>query len=114
MIKIPIETGGGSYMVERVNIEGVMLSIRLLWNWRDGNWFADFETVNGKRCGIRLVPNSRLLKSRNEVLENGDLAIFKREKTCKELLNHDNLGKAYVLHYLTKADVAVFEKAGML
>lgn len=114
MIKIPIETNGGSYLVERVNIEGVMLSIRLLWNWRDGSWFADFETVNGKRCGIRLVPNSRLLKSRNGVLENGDLAIFKREKTCKNPLGHDNLGMAYVLHYLTKQDITVFEKAGML
>ena len=67
-----------------------------------------------KRCGIRLVPNSRLLRSHNNVLENGELAIFKREKTCAEPLNHDNLGKAYILHYLTKDDVNVFIEAGML
>ena len=47
-------------------------------------------------------------------LENGELAIFKREKTCAEPLNHDNLGKAYILHYLTKDDVNVFIEAGML
>lgn len=114
MIKIPVNTNNGSYLVEKVNIEGTMLNIRLLWNWRDGFWYGDFETVNGKRCGIRLVPNSRLLRSHNNVLENGELAIFKREKTCVEPLNHDNLGKAYILHYLTKADVNVFIEAGML
>lgn len=114
MIKIPIATNGGSYLVEKVNIEGTMLSIRLLWNWRDGNWFADFETVNGKRSGIRLVTNSRLLKTHNGVLANGDLVIFKREKSCTEPLGHDNLGTAYILHYVNAEDIAVFESAGMI
>jgi len=114
VIKIPLATNGGSYLVEKVNIQGTMLSIRLLWNWRDGHWFADFETVNGKRAGIRLVKNSLLLKTHNNLLENGDLVIFKREKTCTEPLGHDNLGTAYVLHFLTTEDIATFKEAGML
>lgn len=111
MVEIPIDTNGVAYMTESVNVGGVSLSIRLLWNGRDSRWYADFESVDGKNDGIALVVNTPLLAHKNRCLVDGDLVIVQSVTGIKATLGFDNLGKEFSLVYLTKAEVADFVDA---
>jgi len=114
MYRIPTETGGGAYLAESVNLGGVSLSIRLLWNDRDGHWFADFESVNGKNCGIRLVPGSLLLASSNRVVPDGDLAVLRVVSDGSDALGFGNLGTEWALFYVDSGDAEILAGYGAL
>lgn len=114
MYMIPTETGGGAYLAESVNLDGVSLSIRLLWNDRDGHWFADFESVNGKNCGVRLVPGSLLLSSANRAIPNGDLAVLRVVSDGADALGFDNLGTEWALFYVDSGDAETLAEYGAL
>lgn len=100
MMEIPINKDGGAWRTLSVNLSGVSLSIRLLWNSRDGHWFADFESVDGQNNGIRLVTNTPLLAYRNRCLNGGDLVVLKKTLDCKDPLGFDNMGSDYTLNYI--------------
>lgn len=100
MMEIPINKDGGAWRTLSVNLSGVSLSIRLLWNSRDGHWFADFESVDGKNNGIRLVTNTPLLAYRNRCLKGGDLVVLKKTLDCKDPLGFGNMGSDYTLNYI--------------
>ncbi|SHL04665.1 hypothetical protein [Fibrobacter sp. UWH4] len=111
MVEIPIETNGVAYMTESVNVGGVSLSIRLLWNGRDSRWYADLESVDGKNDGVAFMVNTPLLSSKNKCLVDGDLVIVQSVTGVKATLGFDNLGKEFSLIYLTKAEVDEFVEA---
>ncbi len=111
MVEIPIDTNGVAYMTESVNVGGVSLSIRLLWNSRDQQWFADFESVDGKNNGIRLVVNTPLLAYKNRCLKEGDLVVIQSITGASAELGFKNLGKEFSMLYLTKAEVKQFTEA---
>jgi hypothetical protein len=104
MLEIPINKDGGAWRTLSVNLSGVSLSIRLLWNSRDGHWFADFESVDGKNNGIRLVTNTPLLAYKNRCLKGGDLVVLKKTLDCKDPLGFDNLGSDYTLNYIENVE----------
>lgn len=110
MIEIPINSNGGAWRTLSVNISGVSLSIRLLWNNRDGHWFADLESVDGKNNGIRLVTNTPLLAHRNQCLKGGDLVVLKKEISLKKPLGFDNLGDGYALYYIEDSETEYLYK----
>lgn len=104
MIEIPLNKDAGAWRTLSVNISGVSLAIRLLWNSRDGHWFADFESVDGKNNGIRLVVNTPLLHHKNRCLKGGDIVVLKKTLSCDDPLGFDNLGGDYTLNYLDDAE----------
>lgn len=104
MIEIPINKDGGAWRTLSVNISGVSLSIRLLWNNRDSAWYADLESVDGKNNGIKLVTNTPLLNSKNRCLDGGDLVILKRVLDCNDPLGFENLGSDYTLNYVDEKE----------
>lgn len=104
MIEIPLKKEGGAWRTLSVNLSGVSLSIRLLWNSRDGHWFADFESVDGKNSGIRIVTNTPLLSYKNRCLKGGDLVVLKKTLDCKEPLGFNNLGGDYTLNYIDESE----------
>lgn len=108
MVEIPIETNGVAYMTESVNVGGVSLSIRLLWNNRDSRWYADFESADGKNNGVAFVVNTPLLGAKNKCLVDGDLVIVQSVTGVKSTLGFDNLGREFSLVYLTKSEVEEF------
>ena len=114
MVAIPTTTGGGNPVTLSCNVGGVSLSDRLLWNGRDGPWFADFESSEGRNYGIRLVPLSPLLGVANGCLPGGDLVLLPEQSApfAPESVTFDNLGTAFRLHYVDSDDVAVFKAAG--
>lgn len=111
MVEIPIDTNGVAYMTESVNVGGVSLSIRLLWNSRDRHWYADFESVDGKNDGVRLVANTPLLAYRNRCLKEGDLVIVQSLTGASAELGFRNLGKEFSMLYLTRDEVRQFTEA---
>lgn len=119
MLRIPIDTTGTAYITQTVNVGGVSLAIRLLWNGRDGAWYADFESVNGKNSGVKIVPYSNLLGSSNRVLSPGDgLVVLKDELSqanyAGESVGIEELGTAYGLYYVTADDILVMKDGGLL
>lgn len=105
MIEIPVRKDDGAWRTLSVNISGVSLSIRLLWNNRDGAWFADLESVDGKNNGIRLVTNTPLLGNKNRCLRGGDLVVLKKTLDTRDPLGFGNLGSEYTLNYIDGDEV---------
>ncbi len=114
MYRIPTDTGGGAYLAESVNIGGVSLALRLLWNERDGHWFADVESVHGKNCGVRLVPGSRLLASSNRAIPDGDLAVLRDVSDGASGLGFGSLGNGWGLYYVDSGDAETLAGYGAL
>lgn len=114
MLRIPTEINGNAYMVESVNLGGKSVSIRILWNNRAGEWFADFESVTGRNMGIAIVPWSALLSAGNRTVEGGDFAVLKDEKTGDDEITFDNFGTTWGLYYLTDAEVAEMREKGVI
>lgn len=106
MIEIPLKPNGSAWRTLSVNISGVSLAIRLLWNGRDGHWFADLESVDGRNNGIRLVTNTPLLNTKNRCLKGGDLVVLKKEISSGEELGFENLGRVYTLNYIDDSEKA--------
>lgn len=104
MIEIPLKNDGSAWRTLSVNLSGVSLSIRLLWNSRDGHWFADFESADGKNCGVRLVTNTPLLAYKNRCLKGGDLVVLKKTLDCNDQLGFKNLGGDYTLNYIDNSE----------
>lgn len=114
MYRIPTETGGGAYLAESVNLDGVSVAIRLLWNERDGRWFADFESVHGKNCGVRLVPGSRLLASSNRAAPGGDFAVLRLVSDGASAPGFEGLGTEWGLFYVDPGDAEILAGYGAL
>lgn len=114
MLRIPTDTKGNAYAVESVNIDGKSVSIRLLWNDRAGEWFADFESVKGRNLGVALVPWSALLSAGNRTLDGGDFAVLKDEKTGADEITFANFGKTWGLYYLTDSEISEMRERGVL
>ncbi len=114
MYRIPTETGGGAYLAESVNLGGVSVAIRLLWNERDGRWFADFESVHGKNCGVRLVPGSRLLASSNRAAPGGDFAVLRLVSDGASAPGFSSLGTEWGLFYVDPGDAEILAGYGAL
>lgn len=104
MIEIPLKNDGSAWRTLSVNLSGVSLSIRLLWNSRDGHWFADFESADGKNCGVRIVTNTPLLAYKNRCLKGGDLVVLKKTLDCNDPLGFKNLGGDYTLNYIDNSE----------
>lgn len=105
MVEIPINTDGSSYVTQSVNVGGVSLSMRLLWNGRDSAWYADFESADGKNNGVKLVVNTPLLGNKNRCLVEGDLVLLQSVTDDGHDLGFDNLGTEFSLIYMTKEEV---------
>lgn len=115
MLLIPTDFGGNADNSFKVNIEGVSVSFRFLWNERAGAWYADFESVDGANYGVEILAGRRVLLGYNRVIVGGDFAVLKTTgNTNDEALGFDNLGTVYKLYFVTDADAAELEKAGVL
>lgn len=123
MLRIPLDTKGTAYLTQTVNVGGVSLSIRLLWNERDGAWYVDFESVNGKNSGVKVVPYSLLLDASNRVLSPGEgIVILKDELSSeneiddsgKENVGFDKLGSVYGMYHVTEGDIMLMKAKGLL
>ena len=111
MVEIPVGTSGSAYVTQSVNVGGVSLSIRLLWNGRDAAWYADLESADGKNNGVKFVVNTPLLANKNRVLKEGDLVILQNVTADDAVLGFDNLGTDFVLMYMTKDEMSRFTDA---
>lgn len=109
MIEIPIETEGSAYTTLSCNVGENSVSMRLLWNERDHHWFCDFESADGKNNGIRLIPNSLLLRNDNRVAPSGDFVVLKAESSSDQQLDFDSLGTVYKLYFISIEDKQVFK-----
>lgn len=114
MLRVPTDMKGNAYMVESVNVGGQSVAIRLLWNNRAGEWFADFESANGKNLGVALVPWSALLSAGKKALPSGDFAVLKDEKTGDDEITFDNFGTTWGLYYLTDDEIEKMREQGVL
>lgn len=123
MLRIPLDTKGTAYLTQTVNVGGVSLSIRLLWNERDGAWYVDFESVNGKNAGVKVVPYSLLLDASNRVLSPGEgIVILKDELSSEneiddsgnENVGFDKLGSVYGMYHVTEGDIMLMKAKGLL
>ena len=110
MLSIPINNPS-PYFTESVNVGEVSLSMRFLWNERDQHWFVDFESVDGKNNGIRLVVNTPLLAYKNRCLKGGDIVVLQTTTDEIKELGFDNLGKDFALFYMTDYELAQYDEA---
>lgn len=110
MIEIPINTAGKAYVTLSCNVGENSVAFRFLWNERDGHWFCDFESANGKNNGIRIIPYSKLLDSKNNITNAGDFIVLKTIATNKSNLNFDTFGSIYRLYFITKEEYQIYFK----
>lgn len=113
MLEIPISPDGNAHFSQTVNVGGVSLAMRFLWNDRDGHWFADFETTDGKNLGVRIQAFSPLLGVRNRCLPEGDLFVVPAASGTDAELGFDTLGSSFALEYVTKDESAALSAAVM-
>lgn len=107
MVEIPIEDATPDF-TESVNVGDVSLSMRFTWNNRDQHWFADFESVDGKNNGIRLVVDTPLLAYRNRCLKGGDIVVLQTTTDQIKKLGFDNFGKDFSLFYMSSEEVSKY------
>lgn len=110
MVEIPIEDPTPEF-TESVNVGDVSLSMRFMWNERDQHWFVDFESVDGKNNGIRLVVNTPILATKNRCLKGGDIVVMQTVTDGVKKLGFENLGKEFSLFYLTASEVEQYKLA---
>lgn len=107
MLIIPIENPTPEF-TESVNVGDVSLSIRFYWNDRDGHWYLDLESVDGRNSGVRLIPNTPLLKGKNKCLTAGDLIVLQSKTEKIVSLGYDNLGSDFELFYMSSGEVSQY------
>ena len=110
MLEIPIENPSPEF-TESVNVGDVSLSMRFLWNERDSHWYVDFESVDGKNNGIRLVVNTPLLAFKNKCLLAGDIVVLQTTTDTIKELGFDNLGTDFSLFYFTSGELEQYLEA---
>lgn len=104
MLEIPIENPTPNF-TESVNVGDVSLSMHFMWNNRDQHWFVDFESVDGKNNGIRIVTNTPLLAGKNKCLKGGDIVVLQTVTDSIKALGFDNLGSDFSLFYMTDSEI---------
>ena len=110
MLVIPIEKPT-PYFTESVNVGGVSLSMRFMWNERDQHWFIDLESVDGKNNSVRLVVNTPLLSGKNKCLKSGDLLVLQNTTDEIKTLGYENLGTDFLLFYMSYEELEQYSGA---
>jgi len=109
---IPVfQTQSGDFE-QIIDLEGVSITIRLIWNIRVEYWFVDVSTPLTNITGIKLVQDYLLLDQYKASLYDipGDFVVRKLSDEIESpTLTYDNFGIFWGLFYLSSDEVGVFK-----
>lgn len=96
--------------VQEVSLGGSIFSLRFRWNTRQQSWFMDVrkEDRTPILSGLRLIPGTLLLDRHKwkPELPDGDLVLIDQKNNPAEgELSYDNLGRRYILTYLSEEEL---------
>ena len=97
---IPMDVVSSAYFTQTANLSGQAFSFRFLFNERDGFFYMDVETNEGKREGVRMVPNSPLL-GQSGVTTLGDFYLLSSNAEAdQDNIKYEDYGNVWNLYWI--------------
>lgn len=90
-----------------VELDEILVTIRLKFNVRNESWYISLETENNSVKDLRLSINFPILRQHKALMSDiaGDFFVQKVNETAVDNLTYSNLGVDYLLLYYTAAEV---------
>lgn len=108
MIEIPIFKDTSSDFTQNIELDNLIITIRLVWNIRCNDWFISIETSNGNKIDfIRLVFNYPIINQYKYLFPDisGDFFVQLYNNINTDTITYNNLGKDLALYYYTESEV---------
>lgn len=101
MIEIPILSETSADVTLEIELDGVLTTIRLLFNVRNQDWFFTVTTENYTITLKRIVIDYLILRQYKANFPElpGDFVVKKINESAEDNLTYDNLGNDYALYY---------------
>ena len=108
MVIIPTFQDVSSTFTQRIELDGVLTTLKIQWNSREENWYLDIsdQDENLILSGIKLVPSYPLLAQCQTACTKltGELYLIDVESTPGGAVTFENLSVRYILTYLTEEE----------
>jgi len=108
MIIIPTFQTQAADFIQEIELEGILVRLRIVWNSRSENWYLNsYEEVStGNRLlGIKMVTNFPILLAFKSSIElPGNLFVLKSSEGTPNELTYDNLSNGWNFAYLTSEE----------
>lgn len=109
MIQIETFQDQSADFVQTIELDGIFVSIRLVFNVRTETWFINeyTEIDTGKSLfGVKVINGSPLFLSMKTRIDiPGDFMVIKEDEALNGSIDYDNLNNGYNLYYLTAEEV---------
>ncbi len=107
MIEIPIFSTKSSDFTQLIDLEGILVTLRLKYNIRNESWFVSIDTDDGSVKDIRLSIDFPVLRQHKALFPNiaGDFFVEKINTNAVDNLKYDNLGTDYLFLYYTEEEM---------
>jgi len=112
MIEIPIYSSASSDFTQNIELDQLIVTIRIIWNTRCDDWFISVETSNGNKIDfIRLVFNFPILNQYKYLFPDIDGNFFVQlyNNINTDIITYDNLGVDLALYYYTASEVETWK-----
>lgn len=116
MLQIPIYSTNSSDFTQTIELDEVLITIRLKFNVRNENWFITVTTENYELKDIKVVSNFPLLRQYKYAIPeiSGDFFIQKIDESSDLEVTYDNFGNIFALFYYTDDEVDTWLSANNL
>ncbi len=106
MVSIPLFPEVSSGFVQKIELGGVFYLIRIRWNSRTESWFLHVFDADGNPLvtGKRLVPNYPLMEIHTDKFSGELMVIDKQNDLTNAVITYENLGRRFLLVYLSKEE----------
>ena len=105
MIEIPVFQNSSADFTEEIELGGVVVTIRIVYNIRNEFFHFRLTVGNDNICGLKCVVDFPLLFAHKAQVQgiDGDFIILNDDGTVSEL-TYDNFGSSYKLYYMTDSE----------
>ena len=104
---IPFNPRTSANQFMRVDVGGVVLRLRLLWNGRDQAWFLDVVGPSSAISSLKLVPDSRLIGEKADFGISGDFVLSKLDLNAPARPGYYDVGVSWGLFWFTGAELGI-------
>lgn len=107
MVIVPMFQVRSADFLQRIELGGSLVIIRMVWNIRSGFFFLSFtDGVGNELTGLKMVPQWPLLTPHRGSIEfTGDLLLVKTDAGAPLIPSYESLGAGWDLVYLTPAEI---------
>jgi hypothetical protein len=113
MTKIPTFQAISADAIETIELDSVIVRVRVLYNTRSGFYHLWLETEANRLTGVKIVPGYALLRYKKAALVDlpGDFVVFKTDESKGDEIEYGDLGAGWDLFYITASEYDTWEDA---